>query len=135
MYVNIYRMRHTAIAFFVLCAMLWQTFSSATPYGIERKAQEFSHQLIHIQASNHHHPDESLRLEGFNLHNMDECLQLEDFSQGLMHHHVDSGIHHIGLLHTPVSYFASHFSEKPHFTDETEILDGFLENPFRPPRA
>lgn len=69
----------------MLLALLVQTMSMLSPYGVGQRAGDMVNGLVHVQQIDHHHHDDS------SMH-IEEALAVET------HHHAPSGLQTLGIV-------------------------------------
>jgi hypothetical protein len=105
----------------MLLALILQTVSMLSPYGVALRTDETAHYVVHTQNTDHHHHD-------------DLSVHFEDTMAADSHQHTPSGLQSFGLISTAFAQASIAPSLVPSFGNLPLYVQPWIDGWLRPPR-
>ena len=107
--------------YWILFALGVQTVSMLSPYGVDLRADEITHCMVHNQQADHHHHD-------------DLSVHIEETVAAETHHHAPSGLQSFGLVTLGLMQLGVTTSSAPGLGNLPLYAQPWIDGWLRPPK-
>jgi hypothetical protein len=114
-------MTRSTRAILLTLALVWQVLVGFTLLGQAQKVQDLVNAMVHAQAVDHHHHDDS-------------SLHLDDSAGSPNHYHISEAMQPVGLLPVAINYPNRFPSAIPPSVGACAVVSVFLDGLLRPPQ-